>query len=353
MIGTAAHHAPHTSAGRRPGNGIAALCTTALGTIPLGSTAPGTAAGRTGQTILVSGGDRVQSWDPATGTATGRPLTGHAGCVTTLTVMPGDGVSTVLVSGADDGTVRVWNLEAGTPARTFTAAAGLGVRAVCSLENVHGRPLLAAAAGPAIQVWDPRDDEPLAVLDGPRGVVTALCPVWPGAAATGRVVLASGTDDGTIRIWNTSTWRILGELPGAAGAVRSLCTVAAGPTGPILAAAGDDGTIRLWNPLSATAGPVLAGHTGPVTALCTLTTPAGSVLLASGGADGTVRLWDPHTGRPVGTALIGHRDAVTALCESPDSRGASRLASADGTGWIRFWDPYAGIELTANAIPAG
>jgi WD40 repeat protein len=300
----------------------------------------------TGQTILVSGGDRLQRWDPATSTAIGWPLAGHAGRVTALSIMPGDCASAALVSGADDGTVRIWNLEAGTPARTLTVPGGHPVAALCTLEDVHGNPLLAVAAGPGIQVWDPLTGDPLAALDAARGMATAVCPVWSGPAPTGRTVLAGGTDNGTIRIWNTHTWQSAGELPGHTGAVRALCTAPAGPTGPILASAGDDGTIRLWNPLAVRGGTVLTGHTGPVTALCTLTTATGGVLIASGGADRTVRLWHPVTGRQVGAPLTGHQDSITALCESPDSKGTSQLASADRSGQIHLWDPYTATDLT-------
>lgn len=316
MIRTAPGSAP-ARAGGRAAEGIAALCA-------------GTDS--TGQTVLVSGGDEVRRRDPATGAAIGRPLTGHRGSVTALTVMPGDSASPALVSGAGDGTVRVFDLEAGTLTRTLTVPGQPPVRSVATLEDVHGRPLLAAAAGPVVQVWDPLAAEPLALLDSGSGTVTAVCPVWSGRAPTGRTVLAGGMADGTIRIWNTSTWQSLGELRGHTRAVRALCTVPAGPFGPLLVSAGDDGTVRLWHPLAVTTSILLTGHTGPVTALCTLTTPTGEQLVASGGADGTVRLWDPATARAVGDLLTGYQGPITALCESPDSQGPSRLAIADSTG---------------------
>src|SRR5262249_36069964 len=57
------------------------------------------------------------------------------------------------------------------------------------------------------------------------------------------------TFDGTIRLWEASTGRLLTTLQGHTGAVRS---VALGGDGQMLASGGEDGTIRLWDVPSGT-----------------------------------------------------------------------------------------------------
>ena len=59
----------------------------------------------------------------------------------------------------------------------------------------------------------------------------------------------------------------------------------------MLATGGDDGTVRLWDPAEQRQGPPLTGHTGSVLWGC-WGQVGGRPVLASGGDDGTVRLWD-------------------------------------------------------------
>lgn len=134
------------------------------------------------------------------------------------------------------------------------------------------------------------------------------------------VALIATTDELRLaRHLATSAWRISPTVE-AARAMTSLLanqravlvghtdgvkTVAYSSAGGMLASGGDDGTIRLWD--LATGRPLgapLKSHTGVVTKVAF--TPDGRVL-ASEGNDGAVRLWDPSTGRRIGAVMTGHR----------------------------------------------
>ncbi|WP_333738133.1 trypsin-like peptidase domain-containing protein, partial [Streptomyces sp. IBSBF 2806] len=137
------------------------------------------------------------------------------------------------------------------------------------------------------------------VLDGHTDWINALCAVPVGD----QTLLASASNDGTIRLWNTETGETVRVLAGHTGPVRALAWVPNGAQ-KLLASAGSDGTIRLWHPLTGTTMRVLAGHTAFLNALCTVSI-GDQTLLASASNDGTIRLWNTETGETV-RVLAGH-----------------------------------------------
>ena len=56
--------------------------------------------------------------------------------------------------------------------------------------------------------------------------------------------LASGGDDGMVRIWDLDTGKPVLVLKGHTGRVH---TVAFSPDGALVASAGDDGLVRVWD----------------------------------------------------------------------------------------------------------
>ncbi len=96
-------------------------------------------------------------------------------------------------------------------------------------------------------------------------------------------------------------------VTGHTRAVKSLAALTLADGRCLLASGSDDQTIRLWDPATGSAvGTPLTGHTESVLSLAALTLADGRCLLASGSGDRTVRLWDPATGSAVGAPLTGH-----------------------------------------------
>jgi hypothetical protein len=118
--------------------------------------------------------------------------------------------------------------------------------------------------------------------------------VWWGGwgQVDGRPVLATGSADRTVRLWDPATGTALGgALTGHTDQVGWGCWGQVDGR-PVLATGGLDRTVRLWDPATGTAlGGPLTGHTGPVYWGCWGQVD-GRPVLATGGRDGTVRLWE-------------------------------------------------------------
>jgi WD40 repeat protein len=153
-------------------------------------------------------------------------------------------------------------------------------------------------------------------------------------------LLAVGTGDGEIRIWETEEYRQVALLEGHQSFVRAL---AFSPDGSMLASCGHDLTVRLWDLASGECLHILQGHDEIV---FNVAYAAGGRLIASASGDKTIRLWDTETGECV-RVLEGHEDLLAGLAFSPDGL---RLASASNDRTIRLWDTTDGREILR--IPA-
>ena len=132
---------------------------------------------------------------------------------------------------------------------------------------------------------------------------------------------------------------------GHTGPVSSVA-LGTGPGGQLLLASGSvDLTVRIWDPLTgAPLGEPLTGHTGVVDSVVFWTGPGDRLLLASGSLDGTVRLWDPVTGTSIGETLVGHTGDVKSLSFGITPQGMLLAAVAWGR-WVQVWDPVAGAPI--------
>ena len=148
-------------------------------------------------------------------------------------------------------------------------------------------------------------------------------------------MLASGSADDTIRLWNSHTGAHLNELIHG-GDVHS---VAFSPDGSMLASGGSRNTsIYLWDTNTGENIKVLRGHLHAVYSVAF--SPSGDIL-ASGSRDGTIRLWDVNTGETLKT-LTAQNNAVNSVAFSPDGK---TIASGGNDGTVRIWNTNTGANL--------
>ena len=132
-------------------------------------------------------------------------------------------------------------------------------------------------------------------------------------------VIASGSDDRTIRLWNADTGKCLKTLYGHTDRIRA---VTFSPDGAILASGSEDLTIKLWNASTGQYLRDLRGHTDRVT--CLVSDPDGRTII-SGSDDETIKIWSIATGECLSTL---HNDR---LYERMNITGTTGLIEAQKT----------------------
>jgi len=233
----------------------------------------------------------------------------------------------LLVSASDDGTVRLWDQQAGATSQRILYRGRHGVRALAyrpesgflaagtaagqilrwslkdldtapvvytdkNTENAfvisslamdrQGRWLVAAALDGVLRVWhmDDASDTPQVVFSGPKRL---------DALAIGgqNAVLAWGGEEGKVHLKKLNDpGAEMPFLPASKGPLKSL---AFGPQGKILAAGYANGDVLLWDWLHQGAEPaILAGHTSTITGI--KFTPLAE-RVATSSLDQTVRIW--------------------------------------------------------------
>jgi actin-like ATPase involved in cell morphogenesis len=167
--------------------------------------------------------------------------------------------------------------------------------------------------------------------------------VYAVAFAPDSELLASGSWDKTVKLWEVASGRELRTLSGHTDRVYA---AAVSPDGRLLASGSHDKTIKLWEVASGRELWTLSGHTNEVHAVAFA--PDGQ-LLASGSGDETVKLWDVASGQQRFTFTLGTRSLRHFFSEvlggttsfSPDGR----LVSGGYENAIRLWEVASGREL--------
>jgi WD40 repeat protein len=172
-----------------------------------------------------------------------------------------------------------------------------------------------------VRLWHAPTGETRAILDAAAGPVLSVA-LSPDGGTT-----AAGYQNGQVRLWDTRT----GAMTLLNGHSDSVDTVAFSPEGRTLASAGADWTIRLWDVKAADEQAVLRAHADRVNSVAF---SPDARLLASGSDDRTLRLWEVTTGR-MDAALQGHEEPVTSVAFSLDGR---LLASGSADHQVKLWD---------------
>ena len=139
-------------------------------------------------------------------------------------------------------------------------------------------------------------------------------------------ILATGSDDKSIILWNAETGEMINTLNGHLRAVTCLVWTSDGKT----LISGGDRNIQLWN-IDGTKSKTLSGLTTDPHSLAV--SPDGR-LLAAGTYDKRIPVWDVASGKLI-KILEGHQASVLAVSISPDGK---YLASGSLDQTVRLWN---------------
>jgi WD40 repeat protein len=308
------------------------------------------------------------SWWAALGADDEDPRDGHVGAITAVatTVVEADDV---VVSGGEDGTVRVWNVGDRSQRAICAGHTGWVDAVAVSTQNA-----LIASAGEdsSIRLWDVASGEPRGVLSGHAarirslaidregdrlvsgGEDSAVClwdlatqrlldrfdwgrPVWCVAISPDAKILAVGGQDHVLQLFDVESWQKLDEMIAHRDWVR---TAAFSPTDGVLASGSGDRRVRLWS-VDERLRRLETLQAGGSRVRCVAFSGDGG-RVAAGCEDGIVRVWNRATFQPP-IELDSGVDWVRAVCFGADEQS---VVGGCEDGVVRLWDVANGARAT-------
>lgn len=266
----------------------------------------------------------TSEWCPSTSSTFA--LEGHSMAVACVA---SHATSGVVVSGSEDGTAKIWDLDR----RSLAATVASHVDAVLCIA-ISGDALLTCSADKTAKLWD----EILAVPIARATLAGHVDAVLTGCFLVPKRWCATASRDCDLRVWDDAGRSVFVNHH-TDGWLKAIAARSDGDDRCVVAGGGSSHHAFVWRVdvrgrLDQVAQ--LAGHSHRLEALDWA--PHDDFLLATGARDATVRLWsidiDAKTADCI-AVLEGHASWVKALCWLP---GARRLVSAGDDRTIKVWD---------------
>ncbi|RKU28638.1 hypothetical protein C6497_07705 [Candidatus Poribacteria bacterium] len=242
-------------------------------------------------------------------------LTGHTHFINSIVFSP-NGKN--LASGSSGGTILVWNVEEG---EVITTLKGHTDEVYSLAFSPDGNMLVSGSEDELIKIWNLKDSKAPITIPGHIDGVTYIA-----ISPDGNLLASSGRSVHRISLWNLKNGKFHKFLSGHKKDINSIAFTSDGTT---LVSGSDDGTIRFWNTKE---GNQLKTYEG----ILAILSPDGN-RFASYTSDGIVRIWDIQSGN----LLCSTKPATENVYDMTFSHDGRTITANTGLE-LHFWNVETG-----------
>lgn len=223
-----------------------------------------------------------------------------------------------LASGSSGNTILVWNVEEG---EVITTLKGHTDEIYSLAFSPDGNILVSGGEDELIKIWNLKDPKTPITIPGHIDGVTSIA-----ISPDGNLLASSGRSVHRISLWNLKNGEFIKFLLGHTKDINSIAFMSDGTT---LVSGSDDGTIRFWNTKE---GNQLKTYDG----ISAILSPDGN-RFASYTSDGYIRIWDIQSGNLL-CSTKSATENVYDMMFSPDGRTITTSTGSE----IHFWNVETG-----------
>ncbi len=259
----------------------------------------------------------------------------HGDAISSVALSP-DGRTVATGGGAQDPSIRFWDLPSGRP---LGRLAGHSRNVKCAAYSPDGNYLLSCSADGTATYWDVQECRQVFSCARSAGEQWAVA-----VAPDGRNGITAG-QEGVLHCWDLKTGQEQATLSGHEGLVQCVCF---SPDGRQMLSVGNDCAVHLWDMERKVEAARFAGHRA---ALRTAAFSPDMKQIISGDDSGRVIVWD-IAGRRSIRSITAHKNRVQSVEILPDGK-RFLSASTDRAEQVRLWEIATGRELRRFSYPSG